>query len=193
MAEIEGPEGTSKYLGGHDVRSSQPSLDSTSTVERQGPVTSGRFAKAPLERRPSVSDDSGRFLWRNPSIGSARIQPLPPPVTTFHEAVDAGNVAFNPRDLLQEGLGEWQGYAMNLQNLKRCSSVSASKCHLGLEQVGRQRSVRCSLDSNKGNEDSTHGAVHRDSTGIITSFNIFLINLECSEISRILPLSLALL
>lgn len=173
MEEIEGSEGTSKYLGGHDVRPPRPSLDSTSTHERQAPGISGRFARAPSERRPSVSDDSGPILRRWPSIGSARIQPLPAPATTCYEV---GNMAFNPQDLLQEGLGEWQDRALSLQTLKKSSSMSATKCYLGLEQtppsrVGRQRSVRRSLDSYGGTQESTQVAVHRYSTGRIISFN----------------------
>lgn len=176
MADIEGPEGTSKYLGGHDGRPPRPSLDSPSTDERQAPGISGRFARASSERRPSGSDDSGPILRTRPSIGSARIQPLPTPVTTCYDPVDASNMAFNPQDLLQEGLGEWQDRALSLQTLKKSSSISASKYNLGLEQTppfrgGRQRSVRRSLDSYGGTEESTQGAVRRYSTGRITSFN----------------------
>jgi len=169
MAEI-GPEGASKYLGGHDLRPPRPSLDSTSSDERHAPSVSGRFVRAPTERRPSVSDDSGPILRRRPSIGSARIQPLPTPVTTRYEAVNTGNMAFNPQDLLQEGLGEWQDRALSLQTLKKSSSISASKRYLGLEQA--PRSVRRSLDSYGGTEVPTQEALRRYSSGKISSFNI---------------------
>lgn len=172
MAEIEGHEGIANHVGGHDVRPSQPSLDAASTNERQASGVRANFARAPSERRPSVSGDSGPVLRRGSSIGSARIQPLPGPATPCDEAVGAGYMPFNSQDLLQEGLGEWQDRASSLQTLKKCSSISASKCNLWLERTPLsgaviQRPARHSLDSYGGSQSQV--ARRRCSAGRIIS------------------------
>lgn len=183
MAEIEGHEGIAKHVGGHDVQSSRPSLDFTSTNERRASGVSANFARAPSERRSSVSGDSGLVLRRGSSIGSAQIQPLPGPAMPCDEAVDAGNLPFNPIDLLQEGLGEWQDRASSLQTLKKCSSISASKCNLWLEQTPLsgaviQRPARHSLDSYGGSQEYSRLARRRYSAGGIISlfFCVFRLN-----------------
>lgn len=165
MAEIEG----SKDLGGDDAR---PSSDSTSTADERQPRISSNFARAPSNRnrgRPSPSENSEPTLERGRSIASARVQPLPTPTISGYRGPDAGDLTFEPQDLLQEGLGEWQDRALSLLTMKRSSSMAAAKCYRGLGQspsfrFDRQQSARRSHESYGETEDSTQGAV-RYSTG----------------------------
>lgn len=180
MAEIEGSDGVSKDLGGDGARASRPSSDSASTVDERQPRISSNFVRASSNRdrrRPSLSENSEATLSRGRSISSARIQPLPTSVSSDYRGADAVGVTFEPQDLFQEGLGEWQDRALSLLTLKRSSSIAAAKACRGLGQTpsfrfDRQQSARRSHDSYGETEDSTQGAV-RYSTGrdyIIYSF-----------------------
>lgn len=163
MAEIEG----SKDLG-----SSRPSSDSTSTADEKQPRISGNVARTPSNRdrgRPSPPENSGPTLERGRSRGSARIQPLPTSTMSGYQGTDAGALTFEPQELLQEDLGEWQDRALSLLTLKRSTSIAAAKCYRGLGQTpsfrfDRQQSARRSHESYGETEDSTQGAV-RYSTG----------------------------
>lgn len=189
MAEIEGSDGTPKNLGGDDARASRPSSDSASTVDERQPRISSNFARATSNRdrgRPSLSENSEPTLERGRSISSARIQPLPTPVISGYRGPDAGGVTFDPQDLLQEGLGEWQDRALSLLTLKRSSSIAAAKGYRGLEQTpsfrfDRQQSARRSHDSYGETEDSTQGAV-RYSTGRNYPIYKFQVKLNTSSV-----------
>lgn len=139
--------------------SSYPAFTPTSAMDdRQQPIrstSSGRRAvSGHEERRPSVSD----ITESRRSISSAQIRPLPTaPVTEYNQGGDAVDPAFDPQDLLQMGLGEWQNRALSLRTLRRTSSIAAA--YRGLEpkpslKFDRQQSARRSHESYEGTEES---------------------------------------
>uniref|UniRef100_A0A7I4CW03 ABC transporter domain-containing protein n=1 Tax=Physcomitrium patens TaxID=3218 RepID=A0A7I4CW03_PHYPA len=173
MADLESSDSTPKGTGDVDSRVSRPSLDSVSAVDVKQTRTSANLGRAPSngERGQStVYDNSGPTIRRQKSHSSARIQPLASTRMTDYQGIDIGGVSFDPRDLLEEGLGEWQDRARSLLTLKRSSSIASARAsYRGLGQTPslrfeRQQSARPSHDSYGETEESTQGAV-RYSTG----------------------------
>ena len=175
MAASGGANDTSKDLDNDDAQASQPSsyysFTPASTIdERQSKITSsgGRSSSSHDRRRPFFSDISEPTPESERSVVSTQSQPLPTPAVTGYEDVDVDAMAYDPQDLLQEGLAEWRDRAASLLTLKRSSSIAAAKGYRGLEQkpsfkFERQQSARRSHESYEGTESTSLEAVQGSS------------------------------
>jgi hypothetical protein len=202
MAATRGSNGTSKDLGDNDSQASEPSSYPTftpsSTVDERQPWTTSSFSRASSNhdrRQPSYSDISEPTLQNRRSVDSAQIQPLSTPPVTGPQGI-ADDVAFDPQELLQEGLTAWHDRALSLRTLKKSSSIAAARGNRGLQpyrsfKFDRQQSARRSHESYEGTEESMEAVQGSSKSGYSAGKNHsifkFRIKLKGS------PLTLALL
>lgn len=106
-----------------------PTFTPSSTVDERQPWTTSSFSRASSNhdrRQPSYSDISEPTLQNRRSVDSAETQPLSTPPVTGPQGTDADDVAFDPQDILQEGLAEWHDRALSIRTLKKTSSIAAA-------------------------------------------------------------------